>query len=111
MKTQRMTITVNEKTRQLFSPSVRRQAGIKNGDQLEVKVSGGIITLLPKLPSAGDEYTPKQRRAVDARIAAALDDVKHGRVHGPFDTHKEFIDSLHGEVRKLKAREPKRPAA
>src|SRR5688572_3293510 len=86
-----MTITVNEKTRQLFPASVRRQAGIKTGDQLEVKVSGGIITLLPKLPSADDEYTPKQRRVIDARIAEGLDDVKHGRVSRAFATHEEFI--------------------
>jgi AbrB family looped-hinge helix DNA binding protein len=99
-----MTITVNEKTRQLFPASVRRQAGIKTGDQLEVKVSGGIIILLPKLPSADDEYTPEQRRVIDARIAEGLDDVKHGRVHGPFDTHEEFIASLHKEAKKLKAK-------
>ena len=104
-----MTITVNEKTRQIFSPSVWRQAGIKTGDQLEVKVSGGIITLLPKLPSADDEYTPEQRRAIDARIAAGLEDVKRGRVHGPFDTHEEFIASLHREAKKLKAKKTKRP--
>ena len=99
-----MTITVNERTRQIFSPSVRRQAGIKTGDKLEVKVSGGVITLLPKLPSADDEYTPGQRRAIDALIVNGLDDVKHGRVHGPFETHKEMIGFLHNEVKKAKAK-------
>jgi hypothetical protein len=61
-----MTIVINEKTRQLFTARVRRQAGLKLGDKLEVQVSGGVITLLPKLPSAADEYTPAQRRDIDA---------------------------------------------
>ncbi|MGA3236181.1 MAG: hypothetical protein ABSG03_07760 [Bryobacteraceae bacterium] len=36
-----------------------------------------------------DEYTPAQRRAIDADIAASMEDFKHGRFHGPFDTAKE----------------------
>ncbi len=104
-----MTIVVNEKTRDLFPPSVRRKAGIKIGDELEIKVSGGIITMFPKPRSADDEYTPEQRRIVDARLAEGLDDVRHGRVHGPFDTHEEFIASLHREAKKLKAKKVKRP--
>ena len=28
-----------------------------------------MITILPKLPVADDEYTPEQRRAIDARLA------------------------------------------
>ena len=104
-----MTIVVNEKTRDLFPPSVRRKAGIKIGDELEIKVSGGIITMFQKPRSADDEYTPEQRRIVDARLAEGLDDVRHGRVHGPFDTHEEFIASLHREAKKLKAKKVKRP--
>jgi bifunctional DNA-binding transcriptional regulator/antitoxin component of YhaV-PrlF toxin-antitoxin module len=37
---------------------VRRRAGIKTGDRVEFKVSGGVINIVPKLPSADDEYTP-----------------------------------------------------
>ena len=89
-----MTIVVNEKTREIFPPSVRRKAGIKIGDELEVKVSGGIITMLPKLPSADHEYTPEQRRVVDARLAKALGEVKAGRTYGPFETHEEMMGFL-----------------
>ena len=32
------------------------------------KVSGGIINIIPKLPSADDEYTPAQRRAIDSQL-------------------------------------------
>jgi len=72
------TIVVDEKTRLLFPPSVRRRTGLKIGDELEVKVSGGIITLLPKLPSADDEYTPAQRRFIDGRVTNADEDIKAG---------------------------------
>ncbi len=90
-----MTITVDEKTRQLFPPSVRRQAGLKIGDQLEVKVSGGIITLLPRVPTADDEYTPAQRRIIDAR----LDEAEKGPYHGPFKSG----DELAAYLKKFKA--------
>jgi bifunctional DNA-binding transcriptional regulator/antitoxin component of YhaV-PrlF toxin-antitoxin module len=81
-----MTIVVDEKTRQLFPPSVRRRAGIKIGDELEVKVSGGVITMLPKLPTADDEYTPEQRRVISAR----LDEAEKGPYHGPFKSGEEL---------------------
>lgn len=99
-----MTITVNEKTRRLFPPSVRRQARIKTGDQLEVKVSGGIITMLPKLSSAADEYTPEQRRIIDARLAKADEDIKAGPLYGPFDTMEEFERSLRETGKQLRGK-------
>jgi hypothetical protein len=60
-----------------------------------------VISIRPKLRTADDEYTPEQRRIVDAQLAEALADVKAGRVHGPFSTQKEFIASLHKEAKKL----------
>jgi predicted transcriptional regulator len=48
-----------------------------------------------------DEYTPEQRRRVDAALAEGLADIEAGRVHGPFSSHAEFIVSLHKEARKL----------
>ena len=45
-----MTITVKNKTSLVVPPSVRRRAGIKPGDRLEFKVSGGIINIIPKPP-------------------------------------------------------------
>ncbi len=95
-----MTITVNEKTRELFPAAVRRQAGFKLGDQLEVRVSGGIVSFIPTLPSADDEYTPAQRRVVDTRLAKADEDIRSGRVYGPFNTATEMIASMKAESRK-----------
>ena len=103
-----MTITVKSKTHLTVPPQVQRRAGIKTGDRVEFKVSGGIINIIPKLPSADDEYTPAQRRAIDARLAKSDQDIKHGRVYGPFETHKEFLASLHKESEKLRKRKTSR---
>jgi bifunctional DNA-binding transcriptional regulator/antitoxin component of YhaV-PrlF toxin-antitoxin module len=93
-----MTIAVknDNKTPLVVPRAVRRKAGFKSGEELEFRASGGVITILPKLPTADDEYTPAQRRVIDARLAKAEDDIKAGRVHGPF-TAKEaatFIEGL-----------------
>jgi bifunctional DNA-binding transcriptional regulator/antitoxin component of YhaV-PrlF toxin-antitoxin module len=105
-----MTVTVKNKTPLVVPPAVRRQAGLKSGQEIEFKVSGGVISISPKLPTADEEYTPEQRRIVDAQLAGGLADVKAGRVHGPFSTHKEFITSLHKEARKLSRKKTKRSA-
>jgi bifunctional DNA-binding transcriptional regulator/antitoxin component of YhaV-PrlF toxin-antitoxin module len=105
-----MTVTVKNKTPLVVPPAIRRRAGLKSGQELEFKVSGGVITILPKLPTADDEYTPEQRRIIDAQLAEGLADIEAGRVHGPFSTHKEFIASLHKEARKLSRKKTKRSA-
>ena len=107
-----MTVAIknNNKTPLVVPPAIRRRARFKSGQELEFKVSGGVITIVPKLPTADDEYTPAQRRAIDAQLAEGLADIRAGRVHGPFTTHKEFIDSLHKEAKRLRAKKTKRPA-
>jgi AbrB family looped-hinge helix DNA binding protein len=95
-----MTVTVKSNVADLVVPkSIRRRAGIKPGDRLEFKVSGGIINIIPKLPSADDEYTPEQRRVIDAEIAEA----RKGPYHGPFNTADEMIDHIKGELKKRAA--------
>src|ERR1035438_6467262 len=66
-----MTFIVKTKSDTLPA-AVRQQAGIKIGDMLEFKVSGRVVTIMPKLPTADDEYTPEQRAIVDARLADGL---------------------------------------
>ena len=44
-----MTVTVKNKTPLVVPPSVRRQAGLKSGQEIEFKVSGGVISFHPKL--------------------------------------------------------------
>lgn len=106
-----MTVTVKTRARTplVVPPSIRRRAGHKNGEDLEFRVSGGVITILPKLPVADDEYTPAQRRAIDARLAEGLADIKAGRTHGPFDSADEMISHMKAELKKKPtAAKPKR---
>jgi bifunctional DNA-binding transcriptional regulator/antitoxin component of YhaV-PrlF toxin-antitoxin module len=96
-----MTVTVKTTASELVVPaSVRRQAKIKVGDQLEFKVSGGIISIIPKVPTAHDEYTPAQRRAIDAQLAEAA----KGPYYGPFETADDAIKFMRREIRKRKAK-------
>jgi hypothetical protein len=53
-----------------------------------------VITILPKLPNAHDEYTPDQRRLIDARLTEALEEVKQRQRAGPFNTADGMIASL-----------------
>ena len=107
-----MTVTIRNisKTPLVVPPSVRRRAGHKNGEDLEFRVSGSVITILPKLPAA-DEYTPAQRRVIDAQLAEGLADIKAGRTHGPFGTHREMIDFLHAQVKKAGPKAKRRQKA
>jgi hypothetical protein len=57
--------------------------------------------MVPKPPPPNDEYTPAQRRVVDARLKRAAEDVKKGRTAGPFDSAAEMVDSLKRDVKKL----------
>jgi len=88
-----MTFIVKAKTSTLPA-AVRQQAGFKLGQELEFKVSGGVVTVLPKLPTADDEYTPQQRAIIDAQLAEGLEDIRQGRVSPKFDTVDEMLASL-----------------
>jgi bifunctional DNA-binding transcriptional regulator/antitoxin component of YhaV-PrlF toxin-antitoxin module len=99
-----MNVTAKRKNQLIVPPSVQRRARIKNGDQVEYRVSGGLITIIPKLPSADDEYTQEQRRSVDAQLAEGLEDIRKGRVR-TFDTAEEMLASMKG--RKRSSRRPK----
>jgi AbrB family looped-hinge helix DNA binding protein len=93
-----MTVTVKNKAELVVPKSVRRRAGIKPGDRLEFKVSGGIINIIPKLPTADDEYTSAQRRVIDAQ----LEEAAKGPYYGPFETADAAVKFLHQEIRKRK---------
>jgi hypothetical protein len=72
---------------------------------MEFKVSGGIINIIPELPTADDEYTPAQRRVIDARMAEA----RKGPYYGPFKSTDEAIAFLRNEIRNRKAAKRKTP--
>ena len=93
-----MTTTVKNKIGLTVPPAVQHQAGFKPGDVVEFKVSGGVITILPKLPTA-DEYTPEQRRSIDAQ----LDEAEKGPFHGPFNSAEEMIVHMKSQLKKRTA--------
>jgi bifunctional DNA-binding transcriptional regulator/antitoxin component of YhaV-PrlF toxin-antitoxin module len=93
----------NNKMPLVVPPAVRRKAGFKSGQELEFKASGGVITIVPKLPSAVGEYTHEQRRIVDAQ----LDEAEKGPFHGPFDTADQMIAHMKRELKKRAV--PKKP--
>ena len=106
-----MTVTVRAKSALAVPIEVRRQAGIRPGDRLEFKVSGKIITIVPELPKADDEYTPAQRKIIDAQLAEAWDDVRKGRVSPKFDSVDEMLASLKSPGKAKPRQKKTRPRA
>ena len=48
--------------------AVRRKAGLRGGDEIEFKVSGGVINIIPKAPVGDDRSASRGfrvKRAVD----------------------------------------------
>ena len=99
-----MTITLKAKAPLVVPPSVQRKARLKAGDQVEFRAAPGKITIVSKPPAAAatadGEYTPEQRRIIEAQLAEGLEDIKQGRTYGPFNTVEEMIASIEGNIRK-----------
>jgi bifunctional DNA-binding transcriptional regulator/antitoxin component of YhaV-PrlF toxin-antitoxin module len=102
-----VTVTVGRKAGLVVPPSVRRQAGIKAGDQLEFKASRGVITIVTKSDIGKDEPMSDQRGMIDREIAKGLEDIKRGRVYGPFSA-SEATKFIKAELKtRTKKRKPK----
>jgi len=72
--------------------SLRQQVGLSIGDILKVNVEAGKITLTPQ-------------SIIDRRLAESLEDYKHGRSHGPFNSIAEmsaFLNRKQGTTKKSK---------
>ena len=107
-----MTITVKQRTPLVAPANVQRRAGIKAGDRLEFKTSRGVITIVTRGQVAADEeHTLEQRRAVNAQLAESLEDVRKGRVYGPFATVVELERSLRRTAQKTASRSKTRRSA
>ncbi len=90
--------------------SVRRQAGLAQGDLVNFAFQRGKIVITPKLvidrskfPIADNEYTPDQRKIVHARLAEGLADIKAGRTYGPFKSADEMIGHMKAPLKKRTA--------
>src|SRR5712691_1904509 len=84
--------------RQVVIPKAIFEAlGLQTGDFVEVKQGKGTVVIKPKkLVDADEVLTPEQRAVIDARLAEGLEDIKQGRVYGPFDSVEAMVQSLHG---------------
>jgi AbrB family looped-hinge helix DNA binding protein len=90
-------VSVKNKYQVVIPQSVREQIGLNVGDLLEARVERGKIT-----------FTPKS--VVDRGIAEGLEDIKKGRVHGPYHSVPEALKAFQARTAKL-ARRPNRVAS
>ena len=107
-------VKIHRKGQMTLPTRLRALAGIAEGDLVEAAFQRGKIIITPKLlidrsqfPSADGEYTPAQRRVIDARLAKADADIKAGRVSRAYEIHEEFITDLHKEAQKLRPKKTK----
>ena len=108
-------IKIHRKGQMTLPSRLRSAIGLSEGDLVEATVLRGKIVITPKVlidrsgfPNADDEYTPTQRRIIDAQLAKADADIKAGRVSRTFETAGEFIADLHKANAKLSAKKTKR---
>src|ERR1700693_3603001 len=101
------TTRIQHKGQVTIPTHVREQAGLSKGDLVEFSYQRGQIVITPKVvvdrsrfPHADAEYTPDQRRVIDARLDKADTDIKAGRTYGPFNTAEEMIADMKERLRK-----------
>jgi AbrB family looped-hinge helix DNA binding protein len=103
-------VKVQHKGQVTIPSRLRQQAGIAEGDIVEATFQRGHIVLTPKVvidrsafPNADAEYSPAQRRSVNARLAKADKEIRSGRTFGPFENADEMIASIERELKKRAA--------
>jgi AbrB family looped-hinge helix DNA binding protein len=103
-------VKIHRKGQMTLPSRLRSAIGVAEGDLVEASVLRGKIVLTPKVvidrskfPNADDEYTPVQRRIIDARLGKAHADIKHGRTYGPFNTAEQMAASIEANIKKLRA--------
>ncbi len=73
---------------------IHDQLGLEPGDYLDVELQGGRVVFTPKT-------------LVDKRIEEGLEDIRQGRVYGPFHSAQEAVRSLRSLSKRVK--KSKRP--
>jgi len=75
-------------SRQVAIPKkIHDELGLSPGDYLRLEVEGDRLILTPQA-------------LIERRLAEGLDDLRHGRVRGPFGTVQDLVQSLHGTKRR-----------
>jgi AbrB family looped-hinge helix DNA binding protein len=83
--------------------------GLQEGDFLDITSAEGQVIIKPKkLVDADDVLTPAQRSVIDKRLVEAEEDIKAGRVYGPFDSVDAMLHSLHGKKQAHKSKRSSR---
>ena len=100
-------VKIHRKGQMTLPIKLRSLAGISEGDLVEAAFQRGKIVITPKLvvdrskfPTADKEYTSAQRRTINTRLAKSDEDIKRGRVYGPFNTAKEMAASIEANIKK-----------
>jgi AbrB family looped-hinge helix DNA binding protein len=108
-------IKIQRKGQMTLPSRFRAAMGVGEGSLVELSLKNGKALITPKVviersqfPNADDEYTPAERRIIDAQLAKADADIKAGRVSRTFETAEEFLADLHKASAKLSARKTKR---
>ena len=103
-------VKVQHKGQMTIPIAVRSAVGVSDGDLVDVKVVGRKIVITPtlvidrsKFPTADDEYTPEQRRIIDARLREA----EKGPFHGPFKNGAEVAAFLRKTIKSRRGAKPK----
>jgi AbrB family looped-hinge helix DNA binding protein len=111
------TAKIQHKGQVTIPTRVRRQAGLQRGDLVSFAVQRGKIVITPQLvidrsqfPTADDEYTPAQRKIIDARLAQSEKDYRAGRSYGPFETAEDMIAHMKAELKKRAVAKKAKPA-
>jgi AbrB family looped-hinge helix DNA binding protein len=90
--------------RQVVIPKqIWNELGLEIGDYVEVQRVKGTVVITPKkLVDRDEELTPEHKAVIDAGIAEGLEDMRQGRVYGPFDS----VDAMLHSLRSAKQKKP-----
>jgi hypothetical protein len=87
---------------------VTRGSGFENFLRGRLFQEFNLLADRSEFPNADDEYTPAQRRAMDARLDESQEDLEQNRTFGPFNSAAEMISHMKGQLKKSGARRVKR---
>ena len=106
-------VRVQSKGQMTIPSRLRSAVGLADGDLVEVKAVGRRIVITPqrvvdrsKFPTADEEYTPEQRR----RLNASLAESEKGPYYGPFKNGAEvaaFMKEWRRSVKSAKLKPPR----
>ena len=95
--------------RQVVIPKdICEDLGLVAGDYVEVQQVKNTVVIKPKkVVDANEVLTPAQKASIDARLAEGMEDIRQGRVHGPFTSVEALRASLHERTQKKNTKRTK----